>query len=244
MDKTRAKMEEYIYSVIDLLDKSGANTEKYRAYYSSLNDAEFKAAMKDFLTDPNDQLYIELDHFDDKITMEEIQKAADVAGVLLEDYLVLPHISEDKDNPYVSNEKVMLGYVPQRRVQQSLNTKNHLSTAIDKRNPKTGQVIDEDKNSRLSDSEMYQLLIQNSPNTLAEFMGPRADDMVMKNEMLYQIQRKGSVSMGELPSSPDNKTSLNYMNFLLLAAGYESDLVDPNGMLPIVIAKGGKLYND
>jgi hypothetical protein len=66
----------------------------------------------------------------------------------------------------------------------------------------------------------------------------------MQNEMLYQIQRKGSVSLDELPSSPENKTSLNYMNFLLLAAGYESDLVDPNGMLPITISRGGKIYND
>jgi hypothetical protein len=237
-------MLDYIYNVLDALDKSGANTDNYREYYSNMNEQQFKEAMKEFLLDEKENFYIELDAFDNNLTIEEIDAAGKVANVLLSDYLVLPHISEDKDNPYVSNEKVMLGWIPQRRVQQSLSVKNHLSVAIDKRNPKTGQVIDEDKNSRISDSEMYQLLFQNSPNVLAEFFGPKSDDMLMKNEMLYQIQRKGSVSLDELPSSPENKVSLNYLNFLLLAAGYESDLINANGLLPIVASRGGKLYPD
>jgi hypothetical protein len=244
MAKKHQPLLDYIYSVIDGLDKSGANTQKYKEYYDGLSEEEFKKVFKEFLLDPTERFFIELDHFEDNLTVEEINTAAQTANVLVEDYLVLPHISEDKDNPYVSNEKVFIGYAPQRRVQQSLSVKNHLSTSSDKRNPKTNQVIDEDKNARISNSEMYQLFVQNSPNTLAEFYGPRADDLVMQNEMLYQIQRKGSVSLDELPSSPENKTSLNYMNFLLLAAGYESDLVDPNGMLPITISRGGKIYND
>jgi hypothetical protein len=138
----------------------------------------------------------------------------------------------------------MVGYINQRRVQQTLSVKNHLSVSIDKRNPKTGQVIDDDKNARISDMELYQLIFQNSPNSLAEFFGPRSDDLVMKNEMLYQIQRKGSVSLDELPSQSANKVSLNYLNFLLMAAGYETDLINDSGLLPITIDRGGKIYKD
>jgi hypothetical protein len=243
-DVVRAKILDYIFKGIDSIDKSGANTDKYRKYYESMTDEQFKAAMKEFLEDSKENFYWELDAFENNLTIEDIENAGVITGVLLEDYIVMPHISDDKGDPYVSNEKVLLGWLPQRRVQQTKSVKNHLSTSIDKRNPKTGQVIDEDKNSRMSDSEMYQLLYQNSPDALFEMFNPRSDDPVMKNEMLYQIQRKGSVSLTELQSNPENKTALNYLNFLLLSAGYSTDLINENGLLPIVVQRGGKLYKD
>ena len=239
-----SNIEKYIYSVLDALDKRGLNTEKYRKYFSTMSDDEFKNAIKEYLLDPNDHLYIELDTFDNAITIEEIEAAGAIANVLMEDYLVLPHISDNQDDPHITNEKMMVGYVNQRRVQQTLSVKNHLSVSIDKRNPKTGQVIDSDKNARISDMEMYQLIFQNSPDVLAEMFGPRSDDIEMKNEMLYQIQRKGSVSLDELPSNTKNKMSLNYLNYVLLAAGYESDLINETLLLPITIDRGGKIYSD
>lgn len=238
------KIEEYIYSVLDILDKTGANTEKYKKFFSSLSPEEFKAHMKEYILDENDHLHVELDTFDNPITVEEIVEAAKVANVLLEDYLVMPSISEDPDDPYVTNEKVMIGYINERRVQQVLSIKNHLSTSIDKRNPKTGQVMDDDKNARISDMEMYQLIYQQQYNTLNEMFGPRSDDMEMKNEMLFQIQRKGAISLDELDSNPGNKVSLNYLNFLMLAAGYETDLVNNKGLLPITIDRGGAIYKN
>lgn len=233
---------DYIYSVIDALDPSGKNTEKYKEQIGNLTEDQFEAMIEYYLTDPDDHLTIELDPFEQNVTVENIVEAASRANVLLEDYLVLPHISENPDDPFVSNHKCLLLYVNQRRVQQTLTVKNHLSTAIDKRNPKTNQVIDEDKNARISDMEMYQLIFQGAENSLTEYFGPKSDDMVQKQEMLYQIQRKGSVSLEELPNQVKNKTSLNYLNFLLLGAGYQSDLIDNSGILPIVADRGGKLY--
>jgi hypothetical protein len=154
----------------------------------------------------------------------------------------MPSISDDPDDPYVTNEKVLLLHLNQRRVQQTLSVKNHVSTSIDKRNPKTGQVIDDDKNSRTSDMEMYQLIFQGAFDKLREDYGPKSDNLVAKNEMLYQIQRKGAVSLNELPNLTKDKIALNYMNFLLLAAGYSSDLINEKDLLPIVIERGGKLY--
>jgi hypothetical protein len=235
---------DYIYSVLDALDVSGKNTEKYKQHFDSLSEEEFEKEIREYLLDPKDHFSVELDPFDQNLTVEQIVEAAKVANVVLEDYLVMPSISDDPENPYVTNEKVMLGYINQRRVQQTLSVKNHLSVSMDKRNPKTGQVIDDDKNARISDMELYQLIFQGAFNSLAEYYGPRSDDQVMKNEMLFQIQRKGSVSLEELPSLAKNKTSLNYLNFLLLSAGYESDLINDKGLLPIAIDRGGKIYND
>ena len=236
---------DYMYAVFDALDKTGANTDKYKSQLDHLTEAEFQVMMRDYIKNPKDHLTMEMDSFENNITLEDIGIAAGIAEVLVEDYLVLPHISGDNpDDPYVTNEKCMIGYANERRVQQTLSVKNHMSISIDKRNPKTGQVMDEDKNARISDMELYQLVFQNAHNTLAEFYGPRSDDLEMQNEMLYQIQRKGSVSLDELPNKVGNKTSLNYLNFLMLAAGYETDLISEDGLLPIVAERGGKLYKD
>lgn len=235
---------DYMYAVFDALDKTGANTEKYRSAFDKMSETEFKDMIKDYILDPKDILTMEMDTFENSITIDEISKAAEIAHVLVEDYLVLPSISENLDDPYITNEKAMIGWANERRVQQALPVKNHMSTNINKRNPKTNQVIDDDKNSRISDMEMYQLVFQNAYAALAEFFGPRSDDLEAQNEMLYQIQRKGSVSQSELPNNISNKTSIMYLNYILLAAGYSSDLISEDGLLPIVIERGGKLYKD
>jgi hypothetical protein len=240
--KKHQKILDYIYKSIDAIDPTGRNTEKYKEYFDKMSDEEFKKVFKDFLLDPTDNFTAEMDQFDQNVTIEKIVHAGQTANVVLEDYLVMPSISDDPDDPYVTNEKVLLLHLNQRRVQQTLSVKNHVSTSIDKRNPKTGQVIDDDKNSRTSDMEMYQLIFQGAFDKLREDYGPKSDNLVAKNEMLYQIQRKGAVSLNELPNLTKDKIALNYMNFLLLAAGYSSDLINEKDLLPIVIERGGKLY--
>jgi len=240
--KKHQKILDYIYASIDAVDPTGRNTEKYKEYFDKMSDDEFKKVFKAFLTDERDNFTVEMDQFEQNVTVEDIVHAGKVARVVLEDYLVMPNLSDDPEDPYVTREKVLLLYLNQRRVQQTLSVKNHVSTAIDKRNPKTGQVIDDDKNSRTSDMEMFQLIFQGAFNKLHEDFGPKSDNLVAKNEMLYQIQRKGSVSLEELPNLMKDKVSLNYMNFLLLAAGYQSDLINDKDLLPIVVERGGKLY--
>lgn len=242
MAKKHQKILNYIYKAIDAIDPTGKNTERYKQHLDGMSDDDFKKWAKDFLRDDNDNFTAEMDQFDQNVTIEQLVHAGQTANVLLEDYIVMPSISDDPDDPYVTIEKVLLLYLNQRRVQQTLSVKNHVSTSINKRNPKTGQVIDDDKNSRTSDMEMYQLIFQGAFNKLAEDYGPKSDNLVAKNEMLYQIQRKGSVSLAELPNLTKDKVSLNYMNFLLLAAGYQSDLINDKELLPIVIERGGQLY--
>jgi hypothetical protein len=242
MTKKHQKILDYIYASIDAIDPTGKNTEKYKEFFDNLSEDEFRNFMKEFLQDEKDHFTVEMDQFDQNVTIEQIKHAADVANVILEDYLVRPDLSDDPENPYVSNEKVLLLYLNQRRVQQTLSVKNHVSTSIDKRNPKVGQVIDDDKNSSTTALEMYQLVFQDAFNKLKEDFGPKSDNLVAKNEMLYQIQRKGSVSLNELPNLPKDKVALNYMNFLFLAAGYQTDLINDKELLPIVIERGGKLY--
>lgn len=62
-------------------------------------------------------------------------------------------------------------------------------------------------------------------DTLRELNGPRADDLVMKREMLTSIATKGYVSLEELTDEITNKTTLNTVNVYLLGMSLDSDLV-------------------
>lgn len=110
-------------------------------------------------------------------------------------------------------------------MQQTLYKKNTTSTDIGVRSALTGQVTGKDKNARDSDSENFALVTLEAEATLREFLGPRADDMVMKNEMYSDISRKGYTNLSGLTNDTDNKTTLNAVDVRFIGMGLKSDLV-------------------
>lgn len=117
-------------------------------------------------------------------------------------------------------------------MQQILSKKNTTSTDISKRSAITNQVVDKDKNARISDQETFSLITINATDSLRELLGGRADDSVMKTEMYSEINKKGYVSLDELTNNPNNKTTLNTVDVHLLGMGIKSDLVTKTLALP------------
>ena len=68
-------------------------------------------------------------------------------------------------------------------------------------------------------------------NTLRELNGARADDLVMKNQMLQDIAMNGYTRLADMEDDPVNKTTLNTVNVFLLGMGLNSDLVTSGLML-------------
>ena len=62
-------------------------------------------------------------------------------------------------------------------------------------------------------------------NTLKELNGPRADDLVMKQQMNQSINTKGYVSLSDLDDRIENKTTLNTVDTYFLGMGLKTDLV-------------------
>lgn len=228
---TRKQMEETIYSVFDALDPSGITTTRYRDMFKPMNDAKFESFFKDFFA--TEDLYLTLDTVDYErdLKIENVEKAAKILNVPLFEKVVTPFVNGDKENPVITKYEVPVGYVHIKRVQQLLFKKNSTSTDISQRSALTGQVTGKDKNGRESDNENVALLALNSEHILREFMGPRADDMVMKQEMYAQIAKKGFVSLEELPDNVENKTTLNTLDVYLMGMGIKSDLVTPSLMV-------------
>ena len=137
----------------------------------------------------------------------------------------MPFANENKTSSAFTKYEVPVGYIHMKRMQQILTKKNSTSTDIDKRSSITGQVTGKDKNARVSDQENFALVTLGADNILKEMMGPRADDITMKQEMLAEISKKGYVSLSELNSKVENKTTLNTVDTYLLAMGIKTNLV-------------------
>lgn len=223
--KKRKEMETLIYSVFTALDPSGVNTEKYKSMFSKMSDAQFDKFFKDLFKNEDRYLILDIVDYERTITMDQIENAAKILNVPLMERVAMPFANGDKDNPSITKYEVPVGYLHMKRMQQILSKKNSTSTNISNRSVITGQVVNDDKNARESDQEVFGLVALDANNVLRELLGPRADDMTMKTQMYSEIARKGFVSLDELTDNVENKTTLNTVDMYLCGMGIKSDLV-------------------
>lgn len=221
----RDRMEKLVYDTFDALDPTGRNSKHYKEMFNSMNDTQFDKFFKEFFENPNLYLILNVCDYEIDLKMPQIEKAAKVLNIPLFEKIACPHYTMDKDNVVVSKEPVPVGYCHIKRTQQMLHKKNGLSTSISIRSATTGQVTGADKNGRESDLENSMMISLGMDNALKELNGPRADDMVMKQQMYTAINTKGYVSLDDMESDPANKTTLNTVNVYLLGMSINSDLV-------------------
>ena len=233
----RQKMENLIYKCFSALDDSGENTKKYQSMFKSMSDTEFDNYFKALFKDDDAYLILTVVDYEHSLTVEEIYSAAKVLKIPLFEDVYMPFVSMDNDNVVVTQKPVPVGYIHVKRPQQTVMKKNGMSTTISKRSAITNQVTGSDKNGRESDLENSMLAVYGLDKTLAEINGPRADDPVMKSEMLQQIYTRGYCNYDELTNDISNKTTLNTVDTYLKGMVLDSDLVTTGLMLNSTLRK-------
>ena len=228
----REKMEQTIYKFFDAFDKSGTNTKYYHDMFSAMTDRQFDNWFKEFFANPKAYLILNITDYENTISLEDIEDAAKSINIPLFEDVYMPYITMDKKRVICTKEPVPVGYLNIKRTQQTISKKNGISTSIDTRSALTAQVTGADKNGRESDVENTMLAALGMDKTLKELNGPRADDLVMKNDMLRDIALNGYTKLENLEDSSENKTTLNTVNVFLLGMGLDSDLVTKGLMLP------------
>lgn len=221
----RKKMEELIYKFFTAFDKSGSNTKQYKEMFEPMSDNQFNSFFKQFFADEDQYLILTVVDYERSIKIQDIERAAKVLNIPLYEYVYMPHINHDKEKPVITIERVPVVYINIKRTQQTVAKKNGLSTNIDARSAITGQVVQHDKNGRESDLENIMLTSLGLEKTLKELNGPRADDLVMKQQMMQSINEKGYVSYNDLDDRIENKTTLNAVDTYFLGMGLKTDLV-------------------
>lgn len=233
ISERRKKAEDYIYKVMNILDPSGANAKIYKNRFSSMTDSEFDKYMKDFLNNDDKQFYLEIIEYERDLTLENIMKCADFMKVPLMERIAIPYVTGDKETVVVTPYPVPVGYIHEKRLQQTLMKKSAGSTKIDERSALTGQVVGHDKNARNSDLETYSLATVGANEALREFFGPRADNVYAKRQMISDIQKNGYVSLGDLElRDPYNKISLNTFNTYYYLQGLSTNLITKLDTIP------------
>jgi hypothetical protein len=155
----------------------------------------------------------------DKLTLKKIKEIAKKYDVDLVEYVFMP-FRNNKKEPMCTFTRVPIVYCQVRRFfQQMLQHKNSISNSNSRINPLTGQVIDEDKTASTTNIQTYALTITNRNAALKEYLGPRADDSVAKQEMLTQIENTGSFRLSDTTLHTHNRQAVNTAETFAKAAG-------------------------
>lgn len=220
----RKKIENTILEGYKIIDPTLINYNSMKDKLNGMSDNQFDNWLKDFITDDEQQFYLCSIPYKNELKIDNILKALDFLGVPAFETVAMPYINPDGE-VYVTQEKVPVGYVHIKRPQQMASKKNSMSIHTEKRSATTGQVIDKDKNGRVSDAENAALVTLGSKALMKEFLSARSDDMKAKNEVLNQINTLGYVDMSKIKTNPSDKVALNTLDVYFTSCGIKTNLI-------------------
>lgn len=226
----RKEAEKLILDVFNALDPSGANGNYYKQKFAKMNDKQFISYIKQtfpykfqtriFKIEPN---------------MDKINNAAKVLGIPLLEKVYCPYFYKNSKGEPISTQEALVVYIPIKKMKQFITKKNAMSVNIDMRDNKTGLLISKDKNGITSDRELECLAVMGLDQSMRELSRPRADAMDSKSVMYNTINTIGKVDLQDLPAEPEDSLAKNMLNVYLLGAGLDSNLLNKDGYLPIVL---------
>lgn len=223
----RGQIETLIYRTMNALDPSGANTQKYKAYFTKMNDAEFSKWVTTFLADPKANIRLDIEEFDKTKTLkyENVEKAAKSMNLDLYEYVYIPHVSSNPKRPVRTRTPVLVGYLNIKTVQQ-LQTKKSTGVINDlDRDDLTGIAKGESKGGTFSGIENEILIGLGADNVLSEICGVRGDNVVEYENMLEKISETGNCSLKDIKTNSLDKPTLLKTDLFLKAMGIKTDIV-------------------
>lgn len=221
----RERITSLVLETLKKLDKTNLNVDKYKKLYESMSDEEFNKYMTNFVNDKDHNFYLEILPNKNEPSIYQIEDAMEFLGIPENEYVYFRHDGH-KDDPIRTREKVPVGPLTVRRLQQILSKKNTYSLDISNRSSKTGQVQADNKIARISDSELYGLTVFGADAAIKEFFSARADNMVAKRDMYSKISKYGYVYLDELESDINQNQTVNTINTYMLGAGIKSDMIE------------------
>lgn len=230
MNAQRLKAERLIYEVMDILDKSGRNTDFWKEEFSKMSDTQFKSYISnDF------PFYFQTGAFKEP-SMKQIVQALDKINVPLLERLYMPYKYKDKNGRPMKTKECLVVYLPIKRMKQLLTKKNGMSISTKTRDMKTGLLTGIDKNGKESDREFESLAICGLDNSIKEFSRSRADSMNDKSVMNNTINNLGQVYLKDLPDDPTDSLSKNLLSTYFIGAQLYTNLVNEDYMTPYTMS--------
>ena len=141
----RSKCEKRIYDVMNKLDPTGQNAEFYKKKFAKMSDQQFYEFFKQDFPLKFQTKVFEIDpRIEDIIdTLQNILK------VPVTEELNMPFLYKNKNGVPVKTKEVLVVYLPLKRLKQMVQKKTGFSVNIDKRDYRTGLLIDTIKTETL-----------------------------------------------------------------------------------------------
>ena len=96
---------------------------------------------------------------------------------------------------------------------------------------KTNQVTGDDKIARITDLETYALTAIGADAALKEFLGPRSDNQLKKEQLYQNIANEGYCRLDTLEGDLTKSQTINTIDIIFLGAGIKTDLISEELML-------------
>lgn len=236
----RSEAEKLLYRVMHELDPTDKNLEAYKTMFSSMSDAKLESFLKSFFADDTMNFTMTMVDYKNESRIEYAENAANVLNIPLEEKVILPHLNMDVENPIVTKEECITGWVIDKRMQQTNTKKNSTSIKISERSGITGQVVGNDKNGRNTDNENAAFVVLGADNIAKEYNGFRADGLKRKNAAYSSILTKGYVSLDEIEEEGgiEDRIALQTVDAMYKGMHIQTDLISPDLLMPYTARKG------
>lgn len=239
--KKRIIIQNKVYELMDDLELSEADKKKgvksfnrlmWEEKFKSMSDIDFYNMMLEMKNRRGYCFSYEADSLTEKkdnMNVNKINKIAKKHGFKLREYVMFPHKNRtNPDNPVISKTPLPIIAITVKRLQQMLTKKNKSSSDTSVVNPVTGQVTNESKAARLSNSQTYSLMTSKQLSAVKEYLSVRADDEVAKRQMFKEIEQTGKAHLSNYTIEPWNKQSIQAMEVFLRSAGLYSNMLKKN----------------
>lgn len=236
MNSQRKKAEELIYNYLQILDNTGTNTAYYMSLFKKMNDTQFRNWCKRPLAIRFHQKPWVIEP-----TMNQIKESLDFLGVPLTEKIAEPFLYENSNGEPVWSKEAIVIYIHIKKMKQFIVKKNNISSGVDVRDYRTGLLTD--KGGKTSDRELEGLIAFNMDHTMKELTTFRADYMNAKNKAYSIISNTGHISENDIPIDKEDSSARRMLNYYLLGAGLDTNILNKDGMLPYTIKDKTKQIN-
>ena len=230
MNKQRQEAEMLIYQILDKVEGGTINSDYYKQIFANMNDDEFKQFCSRRLP-----FRFHIEAFKVEPKLNNILDAFKILNVPLLEKVKLPYMYKNSKGEPVESKEALIIYIHIKRMKQMLTKKNNTSMNIDKRDMKTGLLLQEDKGGKETDREFESLDVMGLDYTMDEFARVKADAMQSKSQMTAAIMNKGYVSDEDIDYLKTDSLAKNLMNVYLTGAHIHSNLVDVDYYTPFTV---------
>lgn len=227
MTDKRKKIEKLVTDVLKAMDPTGINANKYQTMFNKMSDQQFSQWITKFLKDDKSNFRLDIEEFDSKrvLQYQNVEKAANVLGIKLFEYVYIPHLSTDSNRPVRTKHPVLVGYLNFKRPQQLVSKKTGLTLSDTNRDELSGTAKGESKGGTTTGIENEMLVGVDADEILSEFCGVRGDNIAEYDNMISQIAETGSCKLADIKTSKFDKPTLMKADLYLMAMGVKTDLV-------------------